>query len=132
MPNDFPTVAEARLMPTFWVVHRIARTSYSCPECAEHRAEPWAAGTACDAHTEEQVAPVRWRNSNRARYYGGAPHPDAELALKVLRAGGNPEPRYEPGTLGYAQWTYKPKGNKQARLATVRALTNPQPAAVAA
>lgn len=48
---------------------------------------------------------------------------DAELALKVRRAGGNPDARYESG-IGAAQWNYKRPRKAADRDAMVLALTS--------
>lgn len=118
-----PTLDEARALPTFYRVARISHTSYSCERCAEHRREPWVDGTACAEHTVETVALAYNEGKGRNRYQRTIDANDARLALAVLRAGGNPEPLTQPGTLAHAQWTYKPKGRKSDRLEIIRALT---------
>jgi hypothetical protein len=99
------TEAEARALPSFFTVSLISKTSYNCDDCAEHRREPWVNGSACDAHKETSVRVAGSMEKDRSA---------ADLALKVLRAGGNPEPRYGPGTIGHAQWTYSRKGRRKA------------------
>lgn len=123
IPVPAATLDEARAMPTFLRVARINKTCYTCDACAEHRADPDYDGMACDEHTELAVAlplGAGWRE-----------HAAAELALKVLRAGGNPEPRYTSG-VGLAQWTYRTPRKRADREALVLALTTERPAAVAA
>lgn len=108
------TLDEARAIPSFLSVVAIHKTNYSCPACAEHRAEAWIDGSACEEHRELVVSLVGKR--------GWAEKESAELALKVLRAGGNPEPRFTDG-IGAAQWNYKRPRKASDRDATVLALT---------
>jgi hypothetical protein len=119
--TDTPTIDEARRMPTFWRVARVNRPDYRCEECREHGREAWVDGSACDLHTTEEVMPAI--QVRRGRYAAHVPHEDCRIALEVLRAGGNPEPRFSPGTLAHAQWTYKPRGKKADRLETIMMLT---------
>lgn len=112
-PADL-TCDEARAMPTFFRVARIAHTNYSCERCAECRAEPYVNGSACDEHTEEVPS---WNVAGTKLDIR-----DAELALKVYRAGGNPEPRFTEG-IAAAQWNYRRPRRAAERDARVIALT---------
>jgi len=105
---------DARRMPTFYRVARINRPENHCAACREHRKEPWVDGSACDLHTIEEVQFVGSTETACK---------DALLALKVLRAGGNPEPRFAEGSLGYAQFAYRRPAKKADRETRVAALT---------
>jgi hypothetical protein len=122
MARELPTIEEARAMPTFWRVLRVNRSDYTCEDCREHAREPWIDGSACDAHTIEEVAPALTVNHRARTYRATRPSPDAYLALEVLRAGGNPEPRYTDG-IGAAQWSYKRPRKAADRDALVLTLT---------
>lgn len=117
------TIEEARALPTFLRVMRVNRSDYTCEACREHAKEPWIDGSACDAHTIEEVGLHTEK--------GSPDYSAAELALKVLRAGGNAEPRYTSG-IGAAQWNYKRPRKAADRDATVLAVTTTTTAAVAA
>jgi hypothetical protein len=101
-------------MPTFYRIARINRPMNGCAECREHMRESWLDGSACDLHTVEEVQFVASTEIARK---------DAILALKVLRANGNPEPRYPEGSLGAAQFAYRRPAKKADREARVAALT---------
>lgn len=106
------THEEAEAAPTWFRVLRVSTPDYSCDECREAQREPWVNGRSCDLHKVEELA-----------YATDVRPADADLALKVLRAGGNPEPRYTTG-IGAAQWNYKRPRKAADRDATVLALTN--------
>lgn len=113
VPRDV-SIDEAKTLPTFFRVLRVNRPDYSCEACREHSREAWVDGSACDEHTISEVA-FAGDGSKAASA--------AELALKVLRAGGSPEPRFGENELGFAQFNYKRKGAKAAWSADVFALT---------
>lgn len=117
------TLEEARAIPTFLRVLRVNRPDYSCEDCREHGREPWVDGSACDLHTLEEVALPEGAGWNG--------HHAATLALEVLRAGGNPEPRFTSG-LAAAQWNYKRPRKAADRDAMVHALTTTTTALAAA
>ena len=113
VPADV-TLEDARRMPTFYRIARVNRPENSCAECREHMRESWVDGSACDLHTLEEVQFVGSTETARK---------DALLALKVLHAGGNPEPRFPEGSLGAAQFAYRRPAKKVEREARVAALT---------
>jgi hypothetical protein len=113
VPADL-TTGEARRLPTFYRVVKVSRPPSHCEDCREHMREPWIDGSACYAHKVEETR-FAADNPNAAK--------DALLALKVLRAGGNPEPRFSEGSLGAAQFSYRRPARKSDREAKVHALT---------
>jgi hypothetical protein len=108
------TLDDARRMPSFYRIARVNRPMHGCAECREHSRESWIDGSACDLHTLEEVQFVGSTEIARK---------DALLALKVLRVGGNPEPRFPEGSLGAAQFAYRRPAKKTDREARVAALT---------
>jgi len=113
IPADV-TLDDARRMPSFYRIARVNRPESSCAECREHGRESWIDGSACELHTLEEVEFVGSTEIARK---------DALLALKVLRADGNPEPRFPEGSLGAAQFAYRRPAKKVEREARVAALT---------